>query len=105
MFTNHMYSLTSHVYNYLTMCRRIVDVGLNYLCYVAEMLGAISFVSRQMGTGSFGILSTKYSFVNLRFNICINEVWHCVACSVSCAIKSTKLHFESSKKHHLFTEI
>ena len=37
-----IYSLTSHVYNYLTMCRWIVDVGLNYRCCVAVMLGAIS---------------------------------------------------------------
>ena len=66
---------------------------------------------RQVGSGSFGISSTKYSFVNLRFNMCINEVWYCVACRGSCAIKSTKSnqtkleHFESSEKPHLFTEI
>ena len=29
----------------------------------------------QVGSGSFGI-SIKYLFVNLRFNMCINEVWH-----------------------------
>ena len=29
---------------------------------------------KQVGSGSFGISSTKYSFVNLRFNMCINEV-------------------------------
>ena len=54
------------------------------------MLGAISFVCRQVGSGSFGILSTKYLFVNLWFNIRINEVWHCVACRGFYAIKSTK---------------
>ena len=51
------------------MCRRIIDVVLNCWCYIAAMLGAISFVSRQVGSGSFGILSIKYSFVNLWFNI------------------------------------
>ena len=54
------------------------------------MLEAISFLSRQVGSGSFGILSTKYSFVNLWFNMHINEVWHCVACRGFYAIKSTK---------------
>ena len=102
--------LTSHVYNYLTMCRQIIDVGLNCWCCIAAMLGAISFVCWQVGSGSFGILSTKYLFVNLRFNMCINKVWHCVACRGFYAIKSTKPnqtweHFESSKKSHLFTEI
>ena len=47
------------------------------------------FVCRQVGSGSFGILSTKYSYVNLRFNMCINKVWHWVACRGSCAIKPT----------------
>ena len=106
MFTNHMYSLTSHVCNYLTMCKWIIDVGLNCWCCIAAMLGAVSFVCRQVGSGSFGILSTKYSFVNLRFNMC----GHCVACRGFYAIKSTKPnqtreHFESSKKPHSFTEI
>ena len=36
------------------------------------MLGTISFVCRQVGSGSLGILSTKYSFVNLWFNMRIN---------------------------------
>ena len=44
----------------------------------------------QVGSVSFGILSTKYSFVNLWFNMCINEIWHCVACRGFYAIKSTK---------------
>ena len=75
-----MYSLTSHVYNYLTMCREIIDVGLNCWCCIAAMLGAISSVCRLVDSGSFWISSTKYSFVNLRFNMCINEFWHSVAC-------------------------
>ena len=105
-----IYSLTSHVYNYLTMCRRIIGFGLNCWCCIAAMLGAISFVCRQVGSGSFGILSTKYSFVNLWFNMHINEVWHCVACRGFYAIKATKPnqtweHFEASKKPHPFTEI
>ena len=49
------------------------------------MLGAISFVCRQVGSGSFGISSTEYLFVNLWFNMRINE-----ACSGFYAIKSTK---------------
>ena len=85
-----IYPLTSHVYNYLTMCRRIIDVGLNCWCCIAVMLAAISFVSKQVGSGSFGILSTKCLFVNLWFNMCINEVWYCVACRSFYAIKSTK---------------
>ena len=85
-----IYPLTSHVSNYLTMCWRIIDVGLNCWCCIAAMLGSISFVSRLVGSGSFGILSTKYSFVNLWFNMCINEVWHCVACRGFYAIRSTK---------------
>ena len=92
-----MYLLTSHMYNYLTMCRQIIDVGLNYWCCMAVMLGAISFVCRQVGSGSFGILSTKYLFVNLWFNMCINEVWHCVACRGFYAIKpkQTKLNLRT----------
>ena len=71
-----MYLLTSHVYNYLTMCKRIIDVGLNCWCCIAAMPGAISFVCRHVVSDSFGILS-KYLFVNLWFNMCINEVSHC----------------------------
>ena len=41
MFTHHMCLLTNPVYNYLTMCKQIADVGLNYWCCVAVMLGAI----------------------------------------------------------------
>ena len=33
--------LTNHVYSYLTMSKQIADVGLNYWCCVAVMLGAI----------------------------------------------------------------
>ena len=104
-----IYPLTSHVYNYLTMCRWIIDIRLNCWC-IAAMLGAISFVSRREDSGSFGILSTKYSIVNLWFNMGINEVWHCVACRGFYAIKLTKPnqtweHFEASKKPHPFTEI
>ena len=40
MFTNHMYLLTNHGYNYLTMCKQTADV-LNYWCCVAAVLGAI----------------------------------------------------------------
>ena len=47
MFTDHMYLLTSHAYNYLIMCRQIVDVGLNYWCCVPAMLGAISLCARR----------------------------------------------------------
>ena len=47
---------------------------------------------RQVGSGSFGILSTKYSFVNLWFNMCINEVWHCDLQGFLChKINQTKL--------------
>ena len=35
MFTNHMYSFTNNVYYYLTMCKQIAYVGLNYWCCVA----------------------------------------------------------------------
>ena len=34
MFTNHMY-------NYLTMCKQIADVGLSYWCWVSAVLRAI----------------------------------------------------------------
>ena len=85
-----MYSLQVMCINYLTMCRWIIDVELNCWCCIVAMLGVISFVCRQVGSGSFGILSTKYSLVNLWFNMCINKVLHWVACRGFYAIKSIK---------------
>ena len=32
---------TNHVYNYLTVCKQIADVELNYWCCVTAVLGAI----------------------------------------------------------------
>ena len=62
---------TNHRYNYLTMCKQIADVGLNY-CFIAVVLGAISLCADK---GALAHLeSTKYLFVNLRFNMCLNEV-------------------------------
>ena len=77
MFTNHMYSLTSRMYN---------NVLADCWCWVELLVLCSSdawiylFVCWQVDSGSFGILSTKYSFVNFRFNMAINKVLHWVAC-------------------------
>ena len=60
MFANHMYSLTNHVYNYLTMCKQIADVGLNYWCCVAAMLGAICLCA-----GKWALALLEYYLISI----------------------------------------
>ena len=42
---------TNHVHNYLTMCKEIADVGLNYWCCVAAILGAIGLCAGMWALG------------------------------------------------------
>ena len=59
------------MYNHLTVCKQIADVELLVLCNSAW---SHFIVYKQVVSGLFRILSTKFSFGNLRFNMCINKI-------------------------------
>ena len=63
MFTNHMY-------NYLTMCKQIADVGLNFWC-VAVVLGDISLCA-----GRWALACLEYYLLSICLLIlgCVNEL-------------------------------
>ena len=56
MFTNHMY-------NHLTMSKQ------TELLVLSSCAWSRSIVCGQLGFGFLGMLSTKYSFGNIRFNV------------------------------------
>ena len=51
---------TNHVYNYLTMCKQIADIGLNNWCYVAVMVGAICLC-----TGMWALAHLEYYLLSI----------------------------------------
>ena len=57
------------------MCKQTADIKIE-LVLLCDSAWSYLIVCKEMDSGLFGLLSTKYSFKNLRFNMCINGSWH-----------------------------
>ena len=76
--------------NKLGLCLYWVEFFVLCSCAWSRLI-----VCRQVSSGSFAILSTKYSFGNLRFDI--SKGWHWIACRGLCAISPTNQRNQPTK--------